>query len=137
MRINPLSLSRLALLAAALALTLVAWLAFSGNNNWLFRWVSSVPYGDKLGHFCVYAGLTMLAILASNYATVRRAWPWLYWASLGCIALASIDELSQGLSVNRTLDVNDFLANLAGIASATILCFVWQLTRLRRISCEP
>jgi VanZ family protein len=92
---------------------------------------TDIHISDKLAHYTMYSGLTMLAIavgLSSRRlsrllsGTARRTWI----VAATCCALAIyglVDEATQPW-VGRTFDWFDWLANLGGIATAASIMAV-------------
>lgn len=106
----------LARLAAALATVATLWLAFEppGDGPGLIPW-------DKAGHFLSFYVLTILYVLAAPRAP--------RWAIAGLLVVAGgAIEIVQG-QVGRNAEWGDWLADIAGIAFATLP--VW-LEALRR-----
>ncbi|TKB47318.1 trypsin [Ferrimonas sediminicola] len=105
--------------AGTLALaTLIAWviyLADTGQSSVFFQLVRALPYGDKLGHFCLYGLLTLGANLVSGGRVWRCGSLRIYWGATAVGLLASLEELSQAWFPSRTLDITDLAADLAGI----------------------
>ncbi|WP_338686961.1 VanZ family protein [Haloferula helveola] len=92
----------------------VVVLADRGAGFWGF--LKHVPMGDKLGHIGL---LTVFSLLLNLVLRGRRLRPPLGSVMLGSAILAavmSLEELSQAWIPSRTMDVTDWLANLAGIA---------------------
>ncbi|MGQ0600950.1 MAG: VanZ family protein [Anaerolineales bacterium] len=85
---------------------------------WLVRW----PYADKVLHFVLFG----FAVFGLNLWLGGRRMKLGRWSVAPAIAVlliaASLEELLQGFSPNRTLDVWDWLSNVAGIF------FFWWLS---------
>ncbi|MEM9133036.1 MAG: VanZ family protein [Actinomycetota bacterium] len=112
--------------AVAVAFTIfigsVIWAANTGFRHPGGTLVRALPYGDKFGHVILFGLLALLLNLATGCRSVRL-WPTsgrLLLGSLGVLAFAAVEELSQGFVATRSLDLTDFLADLVGIALATI-----------------
>ncbi len=91
------------------------YVANTGQSNGLFKLVSTLPYGDKIGHFCLFGMLTLFANLATRCRTLKIKKLSIYWGSLAVWIFVTIEELSQHFLPTRTLDIYDYLADLAGI----------------------
>lgn len=91
------------------------YLANTGQYNSLFKLVTLIPYGDKVGHFCLFGMLTFLANVSSTcrYFSVGKLK--IYWGSFVVLAFVTIEELSQYFLPTRTLDIYDYAADLVGI----------------------
>ena len=78
---------------------------------------------DKSLHFLAYLILSFLLWYALNpnrKVNWRRAAAW--WVFLAIAVYGVIDELLQGLMVERSCDVRDYIANLVGTLTGMILC---------------
>jgi len=93
----------------------IIYLANTGQNSVFFNFVASIPYGDKLGHFCLFGLLT----LAANFTFKLRSFQLLsidiYLGSILVLLFVVIEELSQYFIATRTLDVLDLSADFLGI----------------------
>lgn len=90
-------------------------LLFAATHYPRVRIPGEVPHGDKLLHFAAFgllAGLFWWFARARRRVTPRL--PWLAAAVL--IPYAALDEYLQQF-VGRFTDVNDFIANTAGIVA--------------------
>jgi VanZ family protein len=82
--------------------------------------VRHIGHYDKVLHFLAYAGLAFLmawAFARSSPLTLKT-----YFSILGVIAIYGIcDELLQMIpGINRTADVKDWIADMAGASSALV-----------------
>ncbi len=80
----------------------------------------AVPYGDKILHFVAYCLLAWLG--GRHLLATRRRGPRalvFMWAAVYA-AYATTDEWLQSF-VGRTMSLGDWLADLAGVAVATIV----------------
>lgn len=92
-------------------LVFIAWSANTAQNFFFFRWVHSVPAGDKLAHFFLIGTRTLLINLTLRNHRVRiglRDW---LLGSLIVFTLITIEEVSQAFVPRRTFDLIDLLAN--------------------------
>ncbi len=101
----------------------IIYLANTGQNSIFFQLVASMPYGDKLGHFCLFGLLT----LVTNAALRFRSWQLkklpIYLGTIVVFSFASLEELSQYFIANRTLDIDDFIADVLGIALFSLITY--------------
>jgi VanZ family protein len=98
----------------------IIYLANTGQSSVFFKFVASIPYGDKVGHFCIFGSLT----LAANFLLKCKSLTFtftskkelkLYVGSMLVFLFALTEELSQFFLANRTLDIFDLLADIIGI----------------------
>ena len=83
-----------------------------------------VPVSDKIEHMTVYGvlGILLFAALHASGWSIRQA----VIGTLGIgMVYGVIDELLQ-IPVNRTADVNDWFADVGGLAIAVIICLAVQ-----------
>ena len=100
------------------------YVANTGQSNGLFKLVSTLPYGDKIGHFCLFGMLPLFANLAIGCRTLKIKQLSIYWGSLAVWIFVTIEELSQHFLPTRTLDIYDYLADLMGIVIFSYLAFL-------------
>ena len=81
-----------------------------------FELVAAIPYGDKLGHFCLFGLLTLFINLAFKFKTLNLAGRPIYLAVLIVSTFVILEELSQFFIESRTLDFVDLIADFTGIA---------------------
>ncbi len=101
----------------------IVWIIFSadtGQANIFFDIVNTVPHGDKLGHFFLFGLLTLLLNLVLNFKSFRN-WKMTPLGSILVFVFVTIEELSQAFFPNRTMDINDFIANVLGILVFTFM----------------
>ena len=100
------------------------YVANSGQSNGLFKLVSTLPYGDKIGHFCLFGMLTLFANLAAKCRTLKIKGFSIYRGSLAVWVFVTVEELSQHFIPTRTLDIYDYLADLVGIIIFSVFSFL-------------
>jgi len=94
----------------------VIYLANTGQKSVFFELVEAIPYGDKLGHFCLFGLLTLFINLAFKFKTMNIAGRPIYLAVLIVSTFVILEELSQYFVESRTLDFVDLIADFVGIA---------------------
>ena len=93
----------------------VIYLANTGQPSVFFDFIAQIPYGDKLGHLCLFGVLALGANFAFKLKTLSIASCNMYIGSLVVLGFALIEELSQFFVLSRTLDITDLIADLVGI----------------------
>lgn len=83
--------------------------------------VRVTPYGDKIGHFFLFALLSMIVIGATKFKSFSFLNFRIYWAVAAITMFALADEIFQHFSPNRTLDIFDFVAGVFGIIAAQLV----------------
>lgn len=110
------------------------WVFIFGLTHWpglddLVPEAKFFRHSDKIAHFCVYAGWMVVwwwtLGLTGRKTPDRRIIAWLI---AGGAAYAMLDEMSQAIVV-RDPDLFDWLADLAGLLSATLLLRHWHRRR--------
>ena len=94
----------------------VIYLANTGQKSVFFDLVAVIPYGDKLGHFCLFGLLTLFINLAFKFKTMAVGGRPIYLAVLIVSTFVILEELSQYFVESRTLDFVDLIADFVGIA---------------------
>jgi VanZ family protein len=89
---------------------------------------------DKFLHFAAYAVLALLCVLALLARRALRRWdPWVLLGALA--AYGALDELLQ-IPVNRHCDLNDWIADMGGVASvllpAAVAAALWRRRSAQR-----
>lgn len=96
----------------------IAWiiyLANTGQSSIFFTLVASIPYGDKIGHFCLFGLLTLGANFAFKLKQLHLFSLPVYIGSIVVFIFIIFEELSQYFIPSRTLDITDLLADMFGI----------------------
>ncbi len=81
----------------------------------MMRAVASLPVGAKPLHFCAYAWLALLALLA-----IRRR-PFAVTAALATVLLGVALEFGQKLIPGRGFEIRDMFINGAGVLSGVAI----------------
>ena len=93
----------------------IIYLANTGQSSIFFRLIATIPYGDKVGHFCLFGLLSLGANVLFKLKSYRIAKFNIYAGSIFVLSFALIEELSQYFIPSRTLDIFDLLADLSGV----------------------
>ena len=101
----------------------IGWIIYLANTvqkSIFFDLVARIPYGDKLGHFCLFGCLTLAANLLLkfrrvNFSNVPISNVPIYTGTVLVFLFVLIEELSQHFIPNRTLDGVDLIADIIGI----------------------
>jgi len=117
-------------LAVGLALgfsTFILWviyLANTGGSSVFFDITSMIPYGDKLGHFCLFGTLTFLFNLASRCKSFPIGQFRVYYGTAVVTVFVLAEEISQAFIPSRTFDIMDLSADALGILSFTYVTYL-------------
>lgn len=99
----------------------VIYQANTGQHSIFFELVRSIPYGDKVGHFCLFG----LLALGANFAVKLKSYSVLscnlYIGSSVVFLFVLLEELSQYFIPSRTLDIADLLADALGILTFSLI----------------
>ena len=96
----------------------IAWVIYLANtaqNSVFFEFVASIPYGDKLGHFCLFGLLSLGVNFAFKLKSFKLVSVNVYDGSAVVLLFVLIEELSQYFIPSRTMDIADLLADIFGI----------------------
>ncbi len=128
-------MQKLFVAVAAVFMVFVAWILYMADTNQttvFFEWVRHTRNGDKYGHVLLFGGLTLVLILASGFRCLRAGPLSVYLGSLGMLVFVSLEELSQALFPERTLDIYDYLASVVGVVVFSLLAWLCQWLFFRR-----
>jgi len=121
-------LYKLALVVAVIFFVFILWVIYLANtdgNSVFFDIVRSIPYGDKLGHMCLFGFLTLLTVIGTRFRSFTHGSFKLYYGALVVGLFAVGEELTQAFIPSRTFDFVDLAADFVGIAIAVgIACVV-------------
>lgn len=85
------------------------------GTQFLLDFVGNIPFGDKIGHFCLMGMCSLLVNLAFG-AKNSQFWKLNYLlGSLIVLAIVTTEEFSQIFISGRTFDLNDLVFDYAGI----------------------
>lgn len=110
-------------LSAALLVfvVVISALADVGHESLVFEAVRTTPHGDKLCHFAIFGALAFFTHRALEFRTWAMAGFRIPVGPLLVLMLATVEELSQAFFPQRTLDLVDWLSDLFGIATFSLL----------------
>ena len=96
-------------------LAVIIFLADRRGTRYMLNFVGNIPYGDKLGHFCLMGGFSFLLNLVLNARTFRL-WKVRYLlGSLIVLIVVTLEEISQMFVAGRTFDWSDLVFDYLGI----------------------
>ncbi|PKI16019.1 VanZ family protein [Colwellia sp. 12G3] len=93
----------------------VIYLANTGQSSVFFQFVARIPYGDKLGHFCLFGLLTLATNVAFKFKSFKLYSKELFLGTALVFIFVVIEECSQYFIPNRTFDLMDLSADFIGI----------------------
>ena len=77
----------------------------------LFRFITLIPYGDKIAHFMLFGMLAALGVLQTWRFGKAYAW----FSVFLTLVYATADELLQLLFATRSFSLIDLVADISGI----------------------
>jgi polysaccharide biosynthesis protein VpsQ len=96
-------------------LAVIIFLADRKGTRYLLNFVGNIPYGDKIGHFCLMGGFAFLLNLVLNAKTFKfLKINWLV-GSLIVVIVVTLEECSQIFIRGRTFDLGDLFFDYLGI----------------------
>ena len=106
---------KILLIAYIFILAVIIFLADRKGTRYMLNFVGNIPYGDKLGHFCLMGGFSFLLNLFLDARTVS-VWKFNYLlGSLIVLVIVTIEEISQIFISGRTFDWGDLIVDYLGI----------------------
>ena len=96
-----------------LVLALIVFLVDRPATQPLFRFIYSVPYGDKIGHFCLMGIFSFLLNLALEAKAIKVGKINFLLGSLIVLFVVVVEEFSQLWVRGRTFDLGDLLFDSA------------------------
>lgn len=130
-------MTRFFLVLSAVFFGFILWIIFladTGRTSVFFDLVKTIPYGDKVGHACLFGTLTFGINLGLSFRRWKILGLNLHVGTIFVVAFVVLEELSQARFPNRTVDPFDLLADAAGITVATVLLWLVERRRKRRSS---
>lgn len=83
--------------------------------------IKKIPYYDKIGHFMLFGTFAFLLDRALRQKNLKLGRISVSLAVVLVALYAAFDEVLQGFSLARSLDMTDFLSSFIGIASLVFL----------------
>lgn len=98
-----------------LVLSAIVFLVDRPSTQPLFRFVYNIPFGDKIGHFCLMGVFSFLLNLALKAKAIKIGKIKFSLGSLVVLFVVVVEEFSQLWVRGRTFDAGDLLFDFAGI----------------------
>ncbi|WP_425641055.1 VanZ family protein [Marinomonas gallaica] len=102
----------------------IIYLAGTGGESVFFDFIETIPYGDKLGHMCVFGFLTLVSIIGSKFRYFKYGRFKFYYGATFVMLFVIGEELSQAFIETRTFDLTDLVADAVGIVVAILIVFL-------------
>lgn len=99
----------------SLFLLVIILAADAGAGDRYFALLNAIPYADKTGHFILYGILAFLVNLGFDPTRDRILGIPVLRSNLILSGVALLEEFSQRYFPNRSVDIYDLIAGLAGI----------------------
>ena len=115
--------------ATALFAGAILLISISATMNWgleYFARVRQIPGGDKLAHFLLMGGMSLLVNLSLRAKQLRLPGGSILLGSLVLYLLVTIEEFTQMLLPSRSFDLTDLAANYLGIYLFGLLAIRWN-----------
>lgn len=103
----------------------IVYLADTAQGCCLFDLGQCVPHGDKLGHVGLFGMLAMLLNHSLGYRKIPLGGGSLPWGAVLVMGFALAEECTQRFLPHRTFDPWDVLADLCGVALASLIPLAW------------
>ena len=106
---------KILLVVYVFVLAVIIFLADRKGTSYLLNFVGNIPYGDKLGHFCLMGGFAFLLNLVLDARTIKF-WKFNFLlGSLIVLTIVTLEEFSQIFIRGRTFDLGDLFFDYLGI----------------------
>ena len=105
-------------------------------QNPFIQFANTIPYGDKIGHACIFGTMAFLVTIASRFASWRLACVEVFYGTSLVFLFALVEEGSQYFMKTRNFDFYDALADFVGISIAA-LCLRFMQARQQRQASPP
>jgi len=92
------------------------------------RSITSIPYADKVVHFLLYTGLSLILFIEFNKSFLSL-FPGLVIPLLISILYGGLIEIVQMFIPYRSADIIDFLFDIGGTLMGMALFFLWRKIR--------
>ena len=109
----------------------VIYLANTGQSSVFFQFIASIPYGDKLGHFCLIGLLTLIMNFAFKLKSFKVCSMELFLGTMLVVTFVIVEEFSQYYIPNRTFDL---FANFIGIILFNLMTIYFRKYRRKYAS---
>ncbi|EDN65872.1 conserved hypothetical protein, membrane [Beggiatoa sp. PS] len=120
------NIKRITILYLVLILLIIAF-ANQGEYIHILRYlVSSIPYGDKLGHFILMGFLAFFVNLLLNCKKIKVFQVSVLKGSAIVLIIVTFEEISQIFIDNRSYDLLDLTFDYLGIWVFGQLAFKWM-----------
>src|SRR3954452_2947121 len=86
-------------------IALIVFLADRSESQFIFSWIRSIPYGDKVGHFLLMGGFSFVANYCLRCRRIKVAGKSFLLGSVIVILLVTLEEFSQLFIRYRTFDL--------------------------------
>ena len=106
---------KILLAAYVFILAVIVFLADRKGTRYMLNFVGNIPYGDKLGHFCLMGGFSFLLNLVLKAKTFRLLKINVLLGSLIVLLVVTIEEFSQLFVSGRSFDWSDLVFDYMGI----------------------
>jgi len=106
---------KILLIVYVFVLAVIIFIASRKGTRYLLDFVGSIPYGDKLGHFFLMGGFSLLVNLVLNAKTFGFGKVRYLLGSLIVTAVVTAEEISQKFVSGRTFDWGDLVFDYLGI----------------------
>lgn len=124
---TPTSKNKLPFLPILLCFVFIIWIIINadlGIDNPFIQLTEQIPWGDKIGHVCIFACLTLLLNHALSYSSFTLFKVELLTGSMLILFFALTEECTQLFFPTRTFDFGDILSDLVGIFLASMLGYL-------------
>lgn len=106
-----------------LCILLAIILADIGSKNFVFKFIKSIPNGDKFFHLLLYGILALSLNFALNFRTIYLFRFNIQLGAIIVLIFAFLEEISQYFIPSRSFDLYDLLADVIGVILFSMIRF--------------
>ena len=106
---------KILLIVYVFVLAVIIFIASQKGTRYVLDFVGNIPYGDKIGHFVLMGGFSLLLNLALQAKTFGVGKFNYLLGSLIVVVVVTLEEISQIFVSGRTFDWGDLVFDYLGI----------------------
>lgn len=109
----------------------IIFVANTKSTRYLLKFIGDIPYGDKIGHFVLMGGFSLLLNLTLNGKSVGFGKIRYLLGTLIVLVVVTVEEFSQIFVRGRSFDWGDLIVDYVGIflfgELARFILKVWRV----------
>ncbi len=102
----------------------ILYLANTGSDSVFFDLIKMIPYGDKVGHICLFGLITLVMIFATKHKAMFIKGRKIYYGAMMVITFVVVEEFTQLFIATRHFELIDLVADAIGITTASFVAHI-------------